>query len=81
MGSETNLPGAVITRQEKSVLGSYYGSADPAKDFPRYAELYQRGQLDLDRLISRSYRLEEVNQAYAAMIAGDTARGLIVFES
>jgi S-(hydroxymethyl)glutathione dehydrogenase/alcohol dehydrogenase len=81
MGSETNLPGAVITRQEKSVLGSYYGSADPAKDFPRYAELYQRGQLDLDRLISRSYRLEEINQAYAAMIAGETARGLIVFDS
>jgi Zn-dependent alcohol dehydrogenase len=78
MGSGTNLPGAIITRQEKTVTGTYYGSANPARDFPRYAELYQRGQLDLDRLVSRTYPLEQINDAYADMLAGDTARGVVV---
>ena len=78
MVSGTNLPCAIITRQEKTVTGTYYGSANPARDFPRYAELYQRGQLDLDRLVSRTYPLEQINEAYADMLAGDTARGVVV---
>jgi S-(hydroxymethyl)glutathione dehydrogenase / alcohol dehydrogenase len=78
MGSGTNLPGAIITRQEKTVTGTYYGSANPARDFPRYAELYQRGLLDLDRLVSKTYALEEINEAYAEMLAGGIARGVIV---
>jgi S-(hydroxymethyl)glutathione dehydrogenase/alcohol dehydrogenase len=78
MGSGTNLPGAIITRQEKTVTGTYYGSANPARDFPLYAELYQRGQLDLDRLVSRTYALEQINEAYADMLAGAIARGVIV---
>lgn len=80
MGSSTNLPGAIITRQEKTVKGSYYGSASPARDFPFFAELYLQGRLDLDQLVSRTYRLEQVNEAYADMLAGVVARGVIVFE-
>ena len=79
MGSGTNLPGAVIARQEKTITGSYYGTANPARDFPLIAELYQRGQLDLGRLISREYPLTQINEAYAAMLSGETARGVIVF--
>jgi len=78
-GSATNLPGATITRQEKTVTGCYYGSGNPARDFPLYADLYRRGLLDLDRLISRIYALEQINEAYANMLGGETARGLIVF--
>lgn len=79
MGSGTNLPGAILTRQEKTVTGSYYGSANPERDFPLYADLYQRGLLDLDRLVSRRYPLDQINAAYADMLTGETARGLIVF--
>lgn len=79
MGSGTNLPGAIITRQEKTVTGSYYGTANPVRDFPLYADLYRRGLLHLDRLISRTYRLDDINEAYAAMLGGETARGLILF--
>src|SRR5262245_5030782 len=78
MGSSTNLPGAVLTRQEKTVMGCYYGSANTARDFPRYAKLYLRGKLDLGRLVSRTYPLEQINEAYADMLAGATARGVIV---
>ena len=79
MGSATNLPGALLTRQEKTVTGCYYGSANPARDFPLYADLYRRGLLDLDRLVSRTYALEQINAAYADMLSGEIARGLIVF--
>jgi S-(hydroxymethyl)glutathione dehydrogenase/alcohol dehydrogenase len=80
MGSTTNFPGALLTRQEKRVVGSYYGSANPARDFPRYAGLYLRGQLDLGRLVSRTYPLGQINEAFAAMLSGTTARGLVVFD-
>lgn len=79
MGSGTNLPGAIITRQEKTVTGTYYGSANTARDFPLYADLYLRGMLDLERLISRTYRLDQINAAYDEMLGGQIARGVIVF--
>jgi S-(hydroxymethyl)glutathione dehydrogenase / alcohol dehydrogenase len=80
MGSSTNLPGATITRQEKTVKGSYYGSASPARDFPFFADLYLQKRLDLDQLVSRTYSLEQINEAYADMLAGVVARGVIMLE-
>lgn len=79
VGSTTNLPGAVITRQEKTVTGSYYGSCVPERDFARIAGLYSDGGLDLDRLLTRTYPLREVNRAYADLASGLLARGAIVF--
>jgi NDMA-dependent alcohol dehydrogenase len=79
MGSSTNLPGAIITRQEKTVTGTYYGSANARRDFPRIIDLYRRGRLDLERLVSQTYPLEAINQAYADMLAGKHARGIIFF--
>jgi NDMA-dependent alcohol dehydrogenase len=79
MGSGTNLPGAIITRQEKTVTGSYYGTANTARDFPLYAGLYLKGKLDLGRLITKSYSLEQINEAYADMLKGEMARGVINF--
>ena len=80
MGSGTNLPGSVLVRQEKTVAGSYYGTANTVRDFPLYADLYLNGKLDLDRLVSKRFKLEEINEAYAEMLQGETARGLIVFD-
>ena len=79
MGSGTNLPGAIIARQEKTVTGSYYGTANTARDFPLFANLYRQGQLDLDRLVTKTYSLGQINEAYQDMLSGETARGVIVF--
>jgi NDMA-dependent alcohol dehydrogenase len=78
MGSSTNLPGALIVRQEKTIKGSYYGSVNAARDFPRLIEFYSRGNLALDELITRRYSLDQINQAFAEMLAGKLARGVIV---
>lgn len=79
MGTGTNLPGAVLVRQEKTVKGSYYGSVSPRRDFPMLIELYKTGKLKLDELVSQEYQLEQINEAYAAMLSGSVARGVIVF--
>jgi Zn-dependent alcohol dehydrogenase len=78
MGSSTDLPGSVLTRQEKTVRGSYYGSSVPARDFRLYAELFLKGKLDLGALITRTYALDDINEAFADMLAGRLARGVIV---
>jgi NDMA-dependent alcohol dehydrogenase len=78
MGSATNFPSAVITRQEKTIKGSYYGSVNAARDFPMLVELYQRGRLNLDDMITKRYALEQVNEAYKDMVEGKLARGVIV---
>jgi len=75
----TNLSGAFITRQEKVIKGSYYGSVDTSRDFPLIVDLYMAGKLMLDQLVSQTYRLEEINEAYASMLGGEIARGVIVF--
>ena len=80
MGSGTNFPGSLITRQEKSIHGCYYGSCDVRRDFARFGRWYQEGRLDLDRLITRTYPLDQINAAYGDLLAGRLARGLIVFE-
>jgi Zn-dependent alcohol dehydrogenase len=45
---------------------------------PRILDLYKSGQLPLDRLLTRRYPLREINEAYAAMIAGEVARSVLV---
>jgi NDMA-dependent alcohol dehydrogenase len=77
MGSSTNLPGSVLVRQEKTVRGSYYGTANPPVDFVRYAAWYTEGRLPLDRLISRRYELDQINEAFADMLSGATRRGVV----
>ncbi|MBW8010363.1 MAG: Zn-dependent alcohol dehydrogenase [Chloroflexi bacterium] len=79
MDSATNLPGAIITRRELTIKGSYYGSANTAHDFPLFADLYLNNKLDLDRLITKTYPLEDINKAYDELIEGKIARSIIVF--
>ncbi|HEX6738500.1 MAG TPA: Zn-dependent alcohol dehydrogenase [Vicinamibacteria bacterium] len=64
---------------EKRLVGCWYGSADVHRDFPRLLAFWQAGRLKLDALITQRYRLEEVNEALAALAEGRNARGLVVF--
>jgi len=61
------LPALAIPRLERRVLGSIYGSSRPDRDFPPLLELYRRGRLPLDRLITRRWGLEDIEMAFEAM--------------
>ena len=69
-----------LTFDEKTLTGSYFGSARPREDFPRLLALYRGGRLKLDELITRRYPIDEAPQAFADLAAGRNARGVIVFE-
>ncbi len=64
---------------EKVISGTYYGSVRPNIDFPILADLDLEGKIDLDSLISRTYRFDEINEGFRLMLAGEVARGVIVF--
>jgi len=64
---------------EKRLMGSWYGSANVHHDIPRLFELYHEGKLKLDELVTKTYSLGEVNQAFLDMLSGLNARGLITF--
>jgi S-(hydroxymethyl)glutathione dehydrogenase / alcohol dehydrogenase len=64
---------------ERVIRGSSYGSARTREDLPRLVELYRGGKLKIDELITRRYGLDEANEAFRALAAGELSRGLIVF--
>ena len=67
-----------LVMQEKTLKGSIYGSTRPQADFPRLFELYRRGRLPLDRLLTREWPLDRINEAYDALLAGTVARSVVV---
>jgi S-(hydroxymethyl)glutathione dehydrogenase/alcohol dehydrogenase len=79
LGATADLPAPSLPRQEKVVTGSFYGSCRPHQDMPLVLDLYMEGRLDLDALITRTFTLDEINEGFAAMNAGEVARGVIRF--
>jgi Zn-dependent alcohol dehydrogenase len=68
------LPPLEITRAERRVLGSVYGSSRPERDFPDLLALYRQGRLPLDLLVSHRLPLEGIEEAFGLMRAGRAAR-------
>ncbi len=75
-GSEISIP-STIAGEEKIVKGCFYGSSRPAVDFPRLVDFYLRGVLPLDRMVTHTYPLSAINEAFDALGRGENARGLI----
>jgi NDMA-dependent alcohol dehydrogenase len=70
----------MMTLYQKRLQGSLYGEMSPSKDIPRLLDLYQVGKLRLDDLVTRTYKLSEINQGYADMHAGINLRGVVLHE-
>jgi len=64
---------------EKRTLGCIYGSSQVRRDFPRFISLAETGRLDLAAMVSRRIALDDVNDAFRAMEAGEVIRSVIVF--
>jgi S-(hydroxymethyl)glutathione dehydrogenase/alcohol dehydrogenase len=79
-GAMLSIDPHALRAEEKVLMGSSYGSCNPPVDFPLFIDLYMNGRLALDELVSRTYRLEEINEAFANLAAGRDLRGLIVFD-
>ena len=68
-----------LVTAERVIRGCSYGSARTREDLPRLANLYLAGKLRIDELITRRFSLDEANEGFRALAAGELARGLIVF--
>ncbi len=78
LGQMIEIQGAALL-SEKRLQGSNMGSNAFRVDMPRYVELYLQGRLNLDDLISKRIRLDQVNEAFADLEKGEVARSVIVF--
>ena len=79
VGQKIELEGRFFLGERK-IQGSSMGSNRFRVDMPRYIEFYQQGRLRLDEMITRRGKLEDVNEAFRAMKAGEVARTVLMFE-
>ncbi|WP_152285458.1 Zn-dependent alcohol dehydrogenase [Flavicella marina] len=65
---------------DKKYINPLYGKCNPQKDFPKIIEHYKNGDIMLDEMITRTYPLDNLQQAFDDMLAGKNAKGVIVFD-
>ena len=71
------IPLADFVATERTVKGSYMGSASPRRDIPRYLELYRAGRLPVDRLRSATLSLDDINEGFDRMVSGVSVRDVV----
>lgn len=74
------LPIVNLVAEERTVKGSYIGTCVPARDLPRYVGLYRSGRLPVDRLMSGRLRLDDINEGFDRLHAGEAVRQMVVFD-
>ncbi len=78
-GAEAGINAVDLVRLQKTLRGTYYGSARSQVDMPKMVDLYLSGKLPLDGLVVRHYTLDQINQGYGDMDRGEVGRGAIMF--
>jgi alcohol dehydrogenase len=69
-----SFPQVILTAEERTLKGSYVGSCIPARDIPRFIELYKQGRLPVDRLLTDRLSLEQINEGFDRLHQGDASR-------
>jgi S-(hydroxymethyl)glutathione dehydrogenase/alcohol dehydrogenase len=75
-----NVHAGMLIGYQRRVQGAIFGGCNPLYDVPRLLGLYRSGDLKLDELITRRYKLEDVNQGYQDMLDGKNIRGVVIHE-
>ncbi len=79
MGDTAPIDMVHLVRYQKTLVGSYYGSASPHETFGKLVNWYLAGKLDVEELITRRYRLDEINEGFDALARGEDGRGVIIY--
>jgi len=72
------LPPVQMVAEERTLRGSYIGSAVPARDIPRYIDLYRRGRLPVDRLMGERLALDDINRGLDRLATGVAMRDVVM---
>jgi alcohol dehydrogenase len=73
------IPALSLTAEERTLRGSYLGSAVPARDIPRLVAMYREGALPVNRLLTHRIGLDEINEGFDRLARGEAARQAVVF--
>lgn len=68
---------ALLTLLQKNLQGTIFGGSNPYWDIPHLLSMYKAGKLNLDDMVTRRYRLEQINEGYRDMLEGRNIRGII----
>jgi len=68
-----------LVLSQKEVVGNVFGGCNPHSDLPRLLRLYQKGDLMLQELVTKTYTLDQVNEGYEDLLAGRILRGMIMY--
>lgn len=80
---DSPIPGlnaVVLAGMQRRIQGALYGMKSPREAMPMMLNMYRAGTLKLDELVTRTYPLDEINQAAQDMRDGNNIRGVIVFD-
>ncbi len=69
-----------LVLSQKTLMGTIYGASNALVEIPKLLNMYRHGQLQLDELVTCTYPLDQINQGYDDMLAGENIRGVIVFD-
>ncbi|PLC53780.1 alcohol dehydrogenase [Pollutimonas nitritireducens] len=72
------LPLAQLVGEEREIKGSYLGSGAPAEDIARYIDLYKAGRLPVNKLLGKTFTLDEINEGFDHLASGSSLRDAIV---
>jgi alcohol dehydrogenase len=73
-----SIPAVSLVAEERTLKGSYLGSAIPTRDIPRYIALYKAGRLPVDRLLTSTVSLDNLNEAFDTLAAGTSIRQVLL---
>jgi S-(hydroxymethyl)mycothiol dehydrogenase len=73
------LPLLEIFGRGGALKSSWYGDCLPSRDFSLYIDLYLQGRLPLDKFVSETIALDDVEEAFAKMERGEVLRSVVTF--
>ena len=77
LDTQVTLNLAMLTLMQKNLQGTIFGGGNPHYDIPQLLSMYKAGKLNIDDMITRQYKLEQVNEGYQDMLDGKNIRGVI----
>lgn len=77
--SRIQLSPSLLVAEERTLKGSYLGSCIPSRDIPAFISLYKSGRLPVDKLLSHTLKLEQVNEGFERLAKGEAIRQIINF--
>jgi S-(hydroxymethyl)glutathione dehydrogenase/alcohol dehydrogenase len=77
LDNQVTLNLSMLTLMQKNLQGTIFGGGNPHYDIPQLLSMYKAGKLNLDDMVTRQYKLEQINEGYQDMLDGKNIRGII----